>query len=116
MMNQTMADRVDQLKREAGLDNPPTSAEVAEIVRENRTLRWKLKSICKQNGRQGQTIHDLRNLVDALRHTADQRSIGDYRRLLARLRYVEAENRALRKQVDAMNDEPIEFVPTEVTI
>jgi len=71
-----------------------------ELKRENRTLRWKFKSICKQNGKQGQAIFDLRNEVAALRNTSGQRSIGDYRRLLQQLRASEEENRRLREKLD----------------
>jgi hypothetical protein len=76
----------------------------ATLKAEVRTLKWKLKSICKQNGKQGQTIFDLRNQVDALRATAGERSIGDYRRLLQQLRASEEENRRLREKLAAKEE------------
>lgn len=66
---------------------------------EVRTLKWKLKTLGKQLGKQGQVIFDLRNQVDALRHTEGARSVGDYRRLLAQLRASEEENRRLREKL-----------------
>lgn len=79
------------------------------LIREIRTLRWKLRSTNKQCGKQGQVIFDLRNALDALRHTQGFRSIGDYRRLLAEKRAVEAENRRLRAVL--ATQVPIPYLP-----
>lgn len=65
---------------------------------EVRTLKWKLKTLAKQNGKQGATIFTLRNENAALREavTIDR---GAYQRNLERLRAAEAEVRVLREKL-----------------
>lgn len=72
---------------------------VEDLARSVRNLQWKVKNLGKQNGRQGQVIHDLRNANDALRASESHRSLGSYRGLLAQLRASEAENARLREKL-----------------
>lgn len=66
--------------------------------REIRTLAWKFKAICKQNGRQGQAIFALRNEVAALRE-ANTFNPGDRARLFAEVRALSVENRRLKEKL-----------------
>lgn len=100
----------------ASEDEARKLAEAVNDLRdlEIRTLRWKLKSICKQNGKQGQTIHELRNEIATLRWGRSIK-MGDYLRLLNQLRMVAAENRSLREKLDALESaEPVPYVPIEM--
>lgn len=64
------------------------------LLRENRTLRWKIKLLGKQTGKQGTRIYELRNENAALR-AGLLVSPGDRERLFAQLREVQADNQRL---------------------
>ena len=68
-----------------------------DLARTVRTLKYQKKLLGKQLGKAGATIFDLRNQVAALREIV-QFTPGDYKRVLARLRDAEAENRRLRAE------------------
>lgn len=48
---------------------------------EIRYLQWKLRTLCKQNGRQGETIHRLRAELAEVRELNSRIDRGDLRRL-----------------------------------
>lgn len=98
MMNKDIAKQVESRLDE--LSNPLSAEGTRELVRENRTLRWKFKSICKQNGKQGETIHQLRGEIALLRAHGGM-PVGDYLRLLRQKQDLEAEVRVLREKLDA---------------
>jgi predicted nuclease with TOPRIM domain len=103
-------DRVTGMNR----DNPISAdaLNLDELSRENRTLRWKLKSLGKQCGKQGQRIFELRNENAALREGREVK-MGDYLNLLRSYRAATKEIRRLRGLLDAL-DEPIAYLPTKV--
>lgn len=68
-----------------------------ELLRENRTLRWKAKQLGKQLGRQGQTIFRLRNEIAALRSVIAVKP-GDLERLFDSSRELRVEGQRLRDQ------------------
>lgn len=70
---------------------------------EVRTLKWKLRNLSKQNGRQGATIFALRNEVAALRE-ANTFNPGDRARLFAEVRALNVENRRLRDKLDTKEE------------
>lgn len=70
------------------------------LRRENRTLRWQVKQLGKQLGKQGRRIYELRNETTSLR-MAVLVNPGDVRRLMAQLREVKAENAQLREKLAA---------------
>lgn len=76
-----------------------------------RNLQWKLKTLAKQCGKQGETIYRLRCENAALRE-AVKFDPGDRARLFAQLRTAEVENRRLREKLAAA-DEPVPYVPVD---
>lgn len=76
------------------MNNPNDSHEVRE-------LKWKLKELSKQNGRQGHTIFNLRNENAALREAISPDHRRGYQRNLERMRLAEAEVAALQEKLNA---------------
>lgn len=95
----TMLDNVAMVSTMTTDHIPDNPRSADELNREVRTLKWKLKTLGKQNGRQGTTIYGLRNEVVALRVGLSVFP-GDYKRVLQRLREAEEENRRLREKLD----------------